>query len=58
MFIMEGDEESGSRDMEYYLEKLKDKIGNKIKMIWIVDSGVADYKTLWITDSLRGCLIS
>jgi len=58
VFLMEGDEESGSRDMEYYMKKLKERIGERVKMIWIVDSGAANYDTLWITESLRGCIIS
>jgi len=55
---MEGDEESGSVDMDYYLDKLKEKIGKCVKMIWIVDSGAGNYDRLWITDSLRGCMIT
>lgn len=54
---MEGDEESGSGDMDYYLERLKKRLGENIKMIWIVDSGACDYERMWITESLRGCLI-
>ena len=39
VFLMESDEESGSEDMDYYLEMLSDKIGKQVKTIWILDSG-------------------
>jgi len=51
---METDEESGSIDMDYYLDFCKEKIGKNVKMIWIVDSGAGNYDTLWLTTSLRG----
>jgi acetylornithine deacetylase/succinyl-diaminopimelate desuccinylase-like protein len=51
---MESDEESGSGDMDYYMDTLKERIGNHVKMIWILDSGAGNYDTLWITNSLRG----
>jgi acetylornithine deacetylase/succinyl-diaminopimelate desuccinylase-like protein len=53
---METDEESGSVDMDYYLKFCKEKIGNHVKMIWIVDSGAGNYETMWLTTSLRGYL--
>lgn len=52
---MESDEESGSHDMNYYLDFLKEKIGNNVKTVWILDSGAGDYESLWVTSSLRGC---
>lgn len=52
---MESAEESGSIDMNYYLDILKDRIGNHVKIIFVVDSGAGNYDTLWITSSLRGC---
>ncbi len=51
---MEADEESGSEDMDYYLETLADVIGTDVKMIWIVDSGCFTFDTFWLTTSLRG----
>ncbi len=51
---MEADEESGSEDMDYYLEMLSDVIGDNVPMIWVVDSGCLTYDTLWMTTSLRG----
>ena len=54
---MESGEESGSPDIIYYLDKLKDRIGSNVKVVAICDSGVADYKTLWLTSSLRGICI-
>jgi len=51
---MESDEESGSKDMDYYMDTLKDRIGNNVKMIWILDSGAGNWETLWITNSLKG----
>ena len=35
---MESSEESGSPDMPFYLNKLKDRIGNNVKVVFIVDS--------------------
>ena len=55
IFIMEGDEESASGDVEYYLEKYHERFG-EISLITILDSGCADYSTLWVTTTLRGCL--
>ena len=54
---MESDEESGSNDMDYYLDNLKERIGSNIKVIWIVDSGAGNYETLWLTSSLRGNVV-
>ena len=54
---MESDEESGSKDMDYWLDYHKERIGRKVKQIWITDSGAADYETLWITSSLRGFMM-
>jgi len=51
---MEGCEESNSLHMSYYLDVLKDRIGNKVKLISIMDSGTMNYDTLWVTTSLRG----
>jgi len=51
---MESDEESGSKDMTYYMDTLKERIGDKVSNVWIVDSGAGNYETFWLTNSLRG----
>jgi acetylornithine deacetylase/succinyl-diaminopimelate desuccinylase-like protein len=51
--ITEGDEESGSGDVEEYVKRLKDRIGNP-KLIFCLDSGTLDYERFWLTTSLRG----
>jgi len=53
---MEGAEESGSKDMEFYLKSLKERIGKNVKKLFVLDSGIGNYETLWITNSLRGCI--
>ena len=53
---MECDEESGSNDMDYYLERFKERIGDNVKTICVLDALPGDYKTFWITSSLRGGL--
>ncbi len=54
--MMESDEESGSKHMAHYLEKYSERIGDHVRMIFILDSGVEDYETLWINTSLRGTM--
>ena len=39
----------------YYLDKVKDRIGN-IDLFICMDSGSADYETLWLTSTLRGAI--
>lgn len=51
--IIEGSEESGSLDLNFYLEKLQDKIGEPTFIICL-DSGCGNYEQLWSTTSLRG----
>jgi len=53
---MEGAEESGSPDMIYYLDLLKDRIGNNVNLVSILDSGTMNYDTIWRTTSLRGVM--
>ena len=53
--IVEGDEETGSGDVEKHVENLKDRIGNP-KVIFCLDSGALDYERMWLTTSLRGHL--
>ena len=55
MIILEGDEETGSGDVERHVSNLKERIGNP-KVIFCLDSGTLDYDRLWLTTSLRGYL--
>ena len=51
--VLEAEEESGSKDLVYLLDKCKEHI--KTPDICICcDSGALDYTTLWLTSSLRG----
>lgn len=54
--IIEACEESGSKDLPTYIEKLKDRIGNP-NLIVCLDSGAGDYERLWFTTSLRGVVV-
>ena len=51
--IIEASEESGSIDLPYYLNHLKDRIG-KPNLVICLDSGCGNYEQLWCTTSLRG----
>jgi len=51
--IIEGCEESGSYDLPYYIEHLKDRIGTP-SLVVCLDSGAGNYDQLWLTVSLRG----
>lgn len=42
VIIIEGDEESGSAHLFYYLDKLKTRIGNPL-LFFCLDSGTIDY---------------
>lgn len=53
VLFFETDEESGSRDLLYYLQKYKEKIGNPA-LIFCLDSGTTDYDHMCLTTSLRG----
>jgi len=53
--IIEGAEESYTQDLEFYVDFLKDEIGNP-SLIVCLDSGCEDYKRLWVTSSLRGLI--
>jgi acetylornithine deacetylase/succinyl-diaminopimelate desuccinylase-like protein len=54
--LIEASEESGSRDLPYYVDKLADWIGTP-SLIVCLDSGCLDYDHLWLTTSLRGLLL-
>lgn len=53
--MIESCEESGSRDLGYFLESVKDVV--KVPdLMFIMDSGCGDYERIWLTTSLRGNL--
>lgn len=56
ILLLETDEESGSNDYKYYLDKVKGDFPD-IAVVYCLDSGCLTYDSLWITGSLRGCLI-
>ncbi len=53
--LIEASEESGSPDLEAYLDELKDHLG-KVELMICLDSGALTYDRLWVTTSLRGVL--
>jgi acetylornithine deacetylase/succinyl-diaminopimelate desuccinylase-like protein len=53
--LIEGDEESGSGHLFYYIDKIKEKIGDPV-LFFCLDSGTLDYDRFWMTRSLRGNL--
>jgi len=56
VLIIEACEESGSYDLPYYIELLKEKIG-KPSLVICLDSGAGNYEQLWMTTSLRGNVV-
>lgn len=55
VFFFECDEESGSADLMFYLDKVAQKIGEP-KLIICLDSGTVDYDHLSLTTTLRGAV--
>jgi acetylornithine deacetylase/succinyl-diaminopimelate desuccinylase-like protein len=53
--LIEGCEESGSYDLPYYIDYLKEQIGNP-SLVICLDSGASNYKQLWTTTNLRGVI--
>ena len=51
--LIEACEESGSPDLEAYLDALKDHLGD-VELLICLDSGAISYDRLWVTTSLRG----
>lgn len=51
--IIEACEESGSFDLPYYIDHLRDRIGTP-ELVVCLDSGAGNYEQLWVTTSLRG----
>jgi acetylornithine deacetylase/succinyl-diaminopimelate desuccinylase-like protein len=53
ILLVEGSEESGSRDLPAYIDALAERIGRP-SLVLCLDSGALDYERLWVTTSLRG----
>ena len=51
--IIEACEESSSYDLPYYIDALRDRIGEP-ELVVCLDSGCGNYEQLWCTTSLRG----
>lgn len=56
VILIEGSEESGSVDLPFYVDMLKDEIGEP-ELVICLDSGSGNYEQLWMTTSLRGNLV-
>lgn len=55
VIIIEASEESGSPDLPFYIDTLKERIGTP-SLIICLDSGCGNYDQLWVTTSLRGMI--
>ena len=55
VLFFETDEESGSKDLIYFLEKNKNHVGNP-DLVICLDSGCADYNHMCLTTTLRGVM--
>ena len=53
--IFETQEESGSKDLPYYLNLLKDRFKNPTSL-FVLDSHCGDYQRVWLSSSLRGIM--
>lgn len=51
--LIEACEESGSYDLPFYIDHLKDRIGTP-SLVVCLDSGAGNYDQLWVTTTLRG----
>lgn len=51
--LIEACEESGSYDLPYYIDHLKERIGTP-SLVVCLDSGAGNYEQLWVTTTLRG----
>ena len=57
MILIEASEESGSPDLAAHIENLRARIGTP-RLVICLDSGGLSYDRLWLTTSLRGCLVA
>ena len=55
VIVIENEEESGSPNLIYYIQRLKDRIGTP-EIIFCLDSGAGNYEQYWVTASLRGVI--
>ncbi|HEX4044725.1 MAG TPA: M20 family metallopeptidase [Gammaproteobacteria bacterium] len=55
IILIEACEESGSFDLPFYIDALKERIGQP-RLIICLDSGCGNYQQLWLTTSLRGLI--
>lgn len=53
VILIEACEESGSFDLPFYIDALKERIGEP-SLVICLDSGCGNYEQLWLTTSLRG----
>ena len=51
--LIETCEESGSQDLQVYIDALKPRLG-QVGLVVCLDSGAGNYDQLWLTTSLRG----
>ena len=51
--LIEASEESGSPDLDAYLDELAEHLG-RVELMICLDSGALTYDRLWVTSSLRG----
>ena len=56
VLVIEACEESGSYDLPFYIETLKERLG-KPDLVICLDSGAGNYQQLWMTTSLRGNVV-
>ncbi len=54
--VIESCEESGSFDLDYYFDFLKNRMKTP-DLVICLDSGCGNYEQLWLTTSLRGALV-
>lgn len=54
VLLAECEEESGSPNLEYYLNELLPFIGMDVGIVVVLDSGAGDYERMYLTVSLRG----
>lgn len=57
VILIEASEESGSPDLDAYLDYLAPKLGH-VELMICLDSGALTYDRLWLTTSLRGVLMT
>ncbi|MBW4078850.1 MAG: M20/M25/M40 family metallo-hydrolase [Acidobacteria bacterium] len=53
VILIEASEESGSSDLDVYLDLLTEHLG-QVELMICLDSGALTYDRLWVTNSLRG----